>query len=380
MMLTGGTEASIDELSIAGFARMRALGLLPSNDHHVDKNDSNERGNHNRKNSNDVSKNSSDDNGDGDKIIMTSENDEKEFQRTSCPFHVNRNGFVIGEGAGILVLEELSSALDRGARIIAEVCGYGLSGDAFNATMPSTDGDGAARSMISAMNDANISPHQVSYINAHATSTPIGDLVEVNAIKKVFNIGFISTSSSPSSVETEASSSTRTSLQPSSPPPLQKQHIPPSSSSSSQPSPLYVSSTKGATGHLLGAAGAVETIFTAWSVFTGIIPPTLHLTKIDPELEGRHIFSHVPMKSIDYNQHHHVYEYHNDNHGLRYKNCNNHEGISQNNQGNYDAKMNDRNLNFSRKRYLYAINNSFGFGGTNASLVIGKYPISNNDV
>lgn len=339
MMLTGGTEASIDELSIAGFARMRALGVLPTTD-----NDNNVY-NNNENNNICINDTDTDIYGTDNNNDNNADNDNRSIQRTSCPFHEDRNGFVIGEGCGILVLEELSLALARNACIIAEVCGYGLSGDAYNATMPSIDGDGASRSMVSAMNDAGIDPSQVSYINAHATSTPIGDLVEVNAIKKVFDRRSSSSSSSPQ--------------QPSSS----------SSSSSSLPS-LYVSSTKGATGHLLGAAGAVETIFTAWSVYTGIIPPTLHLTKIDPKLEGGSVFSHVPLKSIDYHKHHHHHD-HDKHHQHSHHEHENNLQMKERKKDHIDHVID--NVDICSKRYLYAITNSFGFGGTNASLVIGKY-------
>ena len=356
MMLAGGTEASIDELSIAGFARMRALGVLPTTDNDSS-NDNNNHGNQNDKSNSGYSSDGADTNS------VDDDDDNSSIQQTSCPFHENRNGFVIGEGCGMLVLEELSSALARDACIIAEVCGYGLSGDAYNATMPSIDGDGASRSMISAMNDAGINPSQVSYINAHATSTPIGDLVEVNAIKKVFDRRSSSSQHQPSSSSLASSSSPS----------------PSSSSSSSSPSSssptLYVSSTKGATGHLLGAAGAVETIFTAWSVYTGIIPPTLHLTTIDPELEGGHVFSHVPLKSIHYHhqrqqqqQHHHQYDNENN---LQMKESNKDYNTVIDNDD-------DENVERCSNKYVYAITNSFGFGGTNASLVIGKYPCDNS--
>jgi len=355
MMLAGGTEASIDELSIAGFARMRALGVLPTTD-----NDDNVYIN-NKKNNN-ICINDTDtdiygtynDNNNNNYADNDNDNDNRSIQRTSCPFHEDRNGFVIGEGCGILVLEELSLALARNAYIIAEVCGYGLSGDAYNATMPSIDGDGASRSMLSAINDAGIDPSQVSYINAHATSTPIGDLVEINAIKKVFE------RRSPSSSSQQQPSSSSSQHQPSS-----------SSSSSSSSSPsLYVSSTKGATGHLLGAAGAVEAIFTAWSIYTGIIPATLHLTKIDPKLEGENVFSHVPLKSINYHKHHHDHD-HDKHHQYSVHDHENNLQMKERNKDHIDNVID--NIDISPKRYLYAITNSFGFGGTNASLVIGKY-------
>ena len=336
MMLAGGTEASIDELSIAGFARMRALGVLPTTDND---NDNDDYVYNNNNENNNICINDTDTdiygtyNNNNNNNYADYDNDNRSIQRTSCPFHEDRNGFVIGEGCGILVLEELSLALARNACIIAEVCGYGLSGDAYNATMPSIDGDGASRSMVSAMNDAGIDPSQVSYINAHATSTPIGDLVEINAIKKVFD------------------------------------RRSPSLSSSSSPS-LYVSSTKGATGHLLGAAGAVEAIFTAWSVHTGIIPATLHLTKIDPKLEGGNVFSHVPLKSIDYHKHHHDHD-HDKHHQHSHHDHENNLQMKERNKDHINHVID--NVDICSKRYLYAITNSFGFGGTNASLVIGKY-------
>lgn len=244
VMLAGGTEACIDKLSVAGFARMKALS------------------------SNAVS------------------------AKASRPFDGQRDGFVIGEGAGVLVLEELSVALRRGAPIIAEVLGFGISGDAHHATHPPPNGAGAERSMRQALAFAGIAAEQVGYVNAHATSTPVGDAIEVRAIERVFG-----------------------------------------SSEGRDRRPLFVSSTKGATGHLLGAAGAVETAFTAFALRDGIIPATLNL---DNESENcrwssPHIH-HVPHTSITYPR--------------------------------------DKTL---LPDLSFALKNSFGFGGTNVALVLGKY-------
>lgn len=243
MILAGGADASIDPLSIAGFARMKAL--CPGN--------------------------------------STSGFIEEDL-KSSRPFDVNRSGFVMGEGAGMLVLEELESALKRKAPIIAEICGYGLSGDAYHATSPSPDGRGAMQSMSMALQDAGISASSVSYFNTHATSTPLGDQIEVQAITNL----------------------------------LQQE---PASH------PVYVSSTKGSTGHLLGAAGAVETAFTALAIQSNRIPPTLNLDTIDPALIKAE-FQHVPNQAIEYD---------------------------------------------NQSAFNYALKNSFGFGGTNASLVLGRF-------
>lgn len=249
LMLAGGTDASIEPLALAGFSRMKALSTPIAN---------------------------------------------KPIESASRPFDLSRNGFVMGEGAGVFVLEELTSALQRKAPIIAEVCGYGLSGDAHHATSPPDDGDGAFRSMQCAINDGGISANEIGYVNCHATSTPLGDQAEISAIRRLID-----------SSGSQASSELHT--------------------------PLFVSSTKGATGHLLGAAGAVESAFTAYSVKEGIAPPTLHLEDVDPSIlqscsskDGRQIH-HIPLvaKCIP-------------------------------------------NLK-------YALKNSFGFGGTNASLLFGKY-------
>jgi 3-oxoacyl-[acyl-carrier-protein] synthase II len=187
VMLAGGSEACVGALGVSGFGRMRALST--STDPHS----------------------------------------------ASRPFHPERDGFVIGEGAAIVILEHLETALAREAPIIAELVGYGLSGDAYHPTTPSPMGDGAVRSMRSALECAGVKPEQVDYINAHATSTPTGDSIEMQAIETVFGDRNESNSSGP----------------------------------------LIVSSTKGSTGHMLGAAGAFEGAATALATRDGLLPPTL---------------------------------------------------------------------------------------------------------
>ena len=237
LMLAGGSEACIDALSISGFARMRAL----------------------------------------------SQSDQPQY--ASRPFDKDRSGFVIAEGACVLVLEEYESAIKRNAPIIAEICGYGMSADAFHITTPSPNGEGAVRSMRSAMKDAGITASAIQYVNAHATSTPQGDTIEAAAVTQVF-LGS----------EHE-----------------QRRDI--------QINPIYMSSTKGATGHLLGAAGALEVALTALAVRDGVMPATLNLLQPDP----------IPAPGL--------------------------ELIST-------AAI--------QKKVSYALKNSFGFGGTNASLVLGS--------
>jgi len=163
-----------------------------------------------------------------------------EPEKASRPFDKNRDGFVMGEGAGIIILEELTGALDRGAKIYAEIVGYGLTGDAYHITAPSPDGEGAVRCMQMALASGGIAPEQVDYINAHGTSTYYNDIYETIAIKTVF-----------------------------------KEHA----------KKLPISSTKSMTGHLLGGAGGVEAIFTILTLCHGMIPPTINYETPDPDCD-----------------------------------------------------------------------------------------------
>ncbi len=190
VMFAGGTEATIVPLGIGGFCAMRA---------------------------------------------MSTRNDQP--QKSSRPFDVGRDGFVMGEGSGVLVLEELEHAQARGAKIYCELVGYGNTADANHMTAPSPEGEGAARCMKMALRNAGLNPDDISYINAHGTSTPQGDICETQAIKSVFG---------------------------------------------DHAKKLAVSSTKGATGHMLGAAGAVEMALCAKAIETGIVPPTINLDNPDP--------------------------------------------------------------------------------------------------
>jgi len=192
-MICGGAESLITPLCVAGFSVMKAL---------------------------------------------STRNDEPE--KASRPFDRDRDGFVIAEGCGILILEELEHAKKRGAKIYAEVIGYGFNADAYHMTAPCPDGDGAARCMELALKDAGVKPEEVDYINAHGTSTPLNDAAETKAIKKVFG-----------------------------------EHA----------YKLKVSSTKSMTGHLLGGAGGLEGVITALSVYEGVIPPTINLENPDPECD-----------------------------------------------------------------------------------------------
>lgn len=203
---------------------------------------------------------------------LSTRNDEPE--KASRPWDVDRDGFVLGDGAGVLVLEEYEHAKSRGAKIYAELIGFGASADAFHMTSPPEQGDGAAMSMKYALNDAGIEPSQVQHINAHGTSTPAGDLAECNAVKTVFG-----------------------------------SHAP----------NLTVSSTKSMTGHLLGAAGAVEAIFTVLAIRDQLAPPTINLDNPDVGCDLNFVAHKVQSQEID-----------------------------------------------------IAISNSFGFGGTNGTLVFRK--------
>ncbi|HIJ60482.1 MAG TPA: beta-ketoacyl-ACP synthase II [Nitrospirae bacterium] len=192
-MIAGGTESCITPLGVSGFAVMKALSTR-----------------------------------------------NEEPQRASRPFDINRDGFVMGEGAGIVILEELEFAKSRGARIYAELIGYGMSADAYHLTSPSPDGRGAVMCMKKALNDAKIAPEKISYINAHGTSTKYGDEIETKAIKEVFG---------------------------------------------NHAKELVISSTKSMTGHLLGAAGGLEAVISVLSVFHNIIPPTINIDEPDPECD-----------------------------------------------------------------------------------------------
>ena len=229
VMVAGGAEAAVCRIGMAGFAAARALS--------------------------------------------TGYNDDP--QRGSRPWDTGRDGFVMGEGAGIVVLEELEHAKARGATIYAEVKGYGMSGDAYHITAPAEDGDGGFRAMQAALKRAGLTADDIDYVNAHGTSTPLGDLIEAGAVRRLLGDAV---------------------------------------------SNVSMSSTKSATGHLLGAAGAIEAIYSVKAVQTGDLPPTLNLES--PE-EAVADFDLVPLKTR-----------------------------------NRDVRN--------------AISNSFGFGGTNASLIVGK--------
>ncbi|MFZ3136657.1 MAG: beta-ketoacyl-ACP synthase II [Thermodesulfovibrionales bacterium] len=200
-MIAGGTESVITPLGIGGFNAMKALSIR----------------NH-------------------------------EPEKASRPFDINRDGFIMGEGAGIVILESLENALDRGAKIYAELIGYGMTADAYHITSPSPGGEGAARCMKMALKDGRIDPLDVNYINAHGTSTKYGDELETHAVKTVFG-----------------------------------EHA----------YKIAVSSTKSMTGHLLGAAGGVEAVITVLSVHNNIVPPTINLDNPDPECD----LDYVPHKS-----------------------------------------------------------------------------------
>lgn len=227
-IITGGSEAAITPISMAGFSNMRAMSRRNEDPEHA-----------------------------------------------SRPFDEGRDGFLLGEGSGILVLEALETAQSRDARIYAEIIGYGMSNDAYDLVAPAPDGAGAARAMTAALKSADLNPEVVGYINAHGTSTPAGDVQEVQAIKTVFG---------------------------------------------DHAYRLAVSSTKSMTGHLLGAAGAVEAIATAMALYTGVLPPTINLENPDPACD----LDFVP-------------------HQARHQQAD------------------------------YALSNSFGFGGHNATLILKRW-------
>lgn len=207
-MIAGGTEATVTPLGIGGFAVMKALS---------DRND--------------------------------------EPQRASRPFDKGRDGFIMGEGAGIVVLEEYEAAKQRGAKIYAEVVGYGLTGDAYHMTAPAEGGEGAARCMKMALNGARINPEQVGYINAHGTSTPFNDLNETLAIKSVFG---------------------------------------------DHAYKLMVSSTKSMTGHLLGAAGGLEAVISCMVLDKGVVPPTINYEEPDPNCDLDYVPNTARDACVDY--------------------------------------------------------------------------------
>jgi len=230
VMVAGGAEAAICPLGVAGFCAARALS--------------------------------------------TGYNDTPE--KASRPWDQGRDGFVMGDGAGVVVLEELEHAKKRGAKIYAEIVGYGMSGDAHHITAPAEDGDGAFRCMSAALKRAGMNPEDIDYVNAHGTSTPLGDEIELGAIKRVFG----------SAIDG-----------------------------------ISMSSTKSAVGHLLGAAGAVEAIYSILAMKNGIVPPTLNLDNPSEACAGVDLVPHKPKE----------------------------------------------------RKVRAALSNSFGFGGTNASLVFKAY-------
>jgi len=230
VMVAGGTEATINRLGVAGFAAARALS--------------------------------------------TGFNDRP--TEASRPYDRDRDGFVMGEGAGVVVLEELEHAKRRGAHIYAEVVGYGLSGDAYHITAPAEDGNGGYRSMQMALKRAGLNPDQIDYVNAHGTSTPVGDLIELGAVRRLFGDAIRG---------------------------------------------MSMSSTKSAIGHLLGAAGSVEAIYSVLSIRDQVVPPTLNLENPSEGTEGVDL---VPKQAKE-------------------------------------------------RRVKAALSNSFGFGGTNASLVFTQF-------
>ncbi len=228
VMVAGGAEASVCEIGVAGFSALRALS--------------------------------------------TNFNDQP--TKASRPWDKDRDGFIIGEGAGVVILEEYEHAKKRGAKIYAEILGYGLSGDAYHITAPAEDGNGGYRAMRNALRHSKLNLEDIGYINAHGTSTPPGDYIEFQAVKRLFG---------------------------------------------EKGSGASMSSTKSAIGHLLGAAGAVEAIFSILALRDGILPPTLNLDNLSEGCEGIDL---IPHKAKE-------------------------------------------------KKVRYVMSNSFGFGGTNASLVLG---------
>ena len=230
LIISGGSEAAIIEAGVGGFSAMKAL---------------------------------------------SSRNDNP--KAASRPFDVNRDGFVLGEGSGTLILEEYEHAVARGAKIYAEVAGCGMSADAYHLTAPHPDGDGARRSMLAAIDDAEILPVDIDYINTHGTSTPVGDTAEIKSILAAFGDHAFS---------------------------------------------VNISSTKSMTGHLLGAAGAIEALACIMALNEGVIPPTINLEELDPSIDTR--LNLTPNKA-------------------------------------------------QKREIKYALSNTFGFGGHNSSVVFKKF-------
>ena len=228
LMIAGGAETAVTGFALSGFAKIRSLSTR-----------------------------------------------NEEPQRASRPFDRNRDGFVMGEGCGLLLLEELEHAVGRGATIFAEVVGYGMSSDAYHITAPDPEGDGAFLCMNNALRDAKISPESIEYINAHGTSTPYNDVIETNAIKRCFG-----------------------------------EHA----------YKLKISSTKSMTGHMLGATGSVEVAYTSLMIKNNLVAPTINLEEPDPDCD----LDYVPNNAVVYS------------------------------------------IN-------YAMSNSFGFGGTNACIILKKF-------
>jgi 3-oxoacyl-[acyl-carrier-protein] synthase II len=228
VMIAGGAEAAITPMGVGGFAAMRALSTR-----------------------------------------------KDEPERASRPFDAQRDGFIVGEGAGVLILESLEFAQKRGADIVAEVVGYGMSGDAYHITQPAEGGDGGYRVTMAALKDAKISPDDVGYVNAHGTSTPIGDAIETTALKRVFG---------------------------------------------ERAKKVPISSTKSMTGHLLGGAGGLEAGISVLALRDEILPPTVNYENPDPECDLDYVPNHARKATVE-----------------------------------------------------YALSNSFGFGGTNASLIFKRW-------
>ncbi|HEY2352256.1 MAG TPA: beta-ketoacyl-ACP synthase II [Candidatus Acidoferrum sp.] len=208
MMICGGTEATITPMGVGGFASMKALSTRNDDPSHA-----------------------------------------------SRPFDAERDGFVVGEGAGILILESLEHAQKRDAPILAEIVGYGMSGDAYHITQPAENGDGAFRVMRAAIKDAHLTPEDIGYVNAHGTSTPLGDVIETRALKRVFG--------------------------------ERARHVP-------------ISSTKSMTGHLLGGAGGLEAGISVLSLRDQVIPPTINLEVPDPECDLDYVPNVARKATVDY--------------------------------------------------------------------------------